>query len=254
MPANVIAKNIRKIRNAKDISQEELAKTLNVTRQAISKWENGKTQPDIDTLMAISKAFDIDLTELIYGYKTTEEHLNNKKNAIKHSIILAAVFTVLLIFGCSQSYLQQLRMRDLGGIWYLLMLLNIFLTFPALYSVGGALFLSILSIWKDITINSKARKYLLFLGAAIIWSYLIFTSVFYISLNYEMGLVIQLIAVWLIANNGIFIIPGLCIFLGINGEKAESRKSILIVLSITLCLFIITAFIIIGPFISHWIS
>lgn len=43
MPANSVAKNIKKFRNAKDISQEDLAKTLNVTRQAISSWENGKT-------------------------------------------------------------------------------------------------------------------------------------------------------------------------------------------------------------------
>lgn len=251
MPVNVIAKNIRKIRNAKDISQGDLAKTLNVTRQAISNWENGKTQPDIDTLMAISKAFDIDLTELIYGYKKSEGYANCKKDKIKHSIILAAIFAVLLIFGCSQSYLQQLRMQDMNGIWYLLMLLNISLTFPALYSVGGALFLSILSIWKDFIMNSKARKYLLFLGAAIIWSYLIFTSVFYISLNYELGLIIEIIAAWIIANNGIFIIPGLFIFLGINGEKTESKNNIIVVCSITLCLFIICTFIIIKPFILY---
>ena len=79
MPVNVVAKNIKELRNSKNISQEDLAKTLNVTRQAISNWENNKAQPDIDMLMAISKALGVEMTELIYGEKPANEYDMYKK-------------------------------------------------------------------------------------------------------------------------------------------------------------------------------
>ena len=88
-----IAKNIRKIRNSKKLTQEELAAKINVTRQAVSNWENNKTQPDIETLTNIANAFEIGIEELIYGKKyikkDTEENNEQKISAIK---IVLAVF------------------------------------------------------------------------------------------------------------------------------------------------------------------
>ena len=49
-----IGKNIRNLRKQKKMSQEHLAGLLHVTRQAVSNWENGKSQPDIETLEAIA--------------------------------------------------------------------------------------------------------------------------------------------------------------------------------------------------------
>ncbi len=46
----MIGKNIKRLRERNHMTQEELAEKLFVTRQAISKWENGKTEPDIETL------------------------------------------------------------------------------------------------------------------------------------------------------------------------------------------------------------
>ena len=44
-----VGENIKNIRKKNNITQEELAEKLNVTRQAVSNWENGKTEPDIET-------------------------------------------------------------------------------------------------------------------------------------------------------------------------------------------------------------
>ena len=49
------------------MTQDELAEKLNVTRQAVSNWENEKTQPDIETLNSISETLDVSVEELIYG-------------------------------------------------------------------------------------------------------------------------------------------------------------------------------------------
>ena len=45
---------------------------MNVTRQAVSNWENAKTQPDLDTLFRLSQIFGISVEELIYGEKREE--------------------------------------------------------------------------------------------------------------------------------------------------------------------------------------
>ena len=73
----MIEKNIKKFREQKNISQSELAEKLNVTRQAVSNWETGKTQPDIDTLHKIADMLEISIDELIYGNKRTNHVVHN---------------------------------------------------------------------------------------------------------------------------------------------------------------------------------
>ena len=50
---------ILKLREKSGMSQDGLAEKLFVTRQAVSRWETGKTTPDIDTLKKLSKLFDV---------------------------------------------------------------------------------------------------------------------------------------------------------------------------------------------------
>ena len=60
------------LRKQKYISQEELADTLNVTRQSISKWELDQTYPDIDNLVRLARYFDVSVDFLVTG-ETGEE-------------------------------------------------------------------------------------------------------------------------------------------------------------------------------------
>ena len=73
----MIAENIRHFREEKGISQAELAEGLNVTRQAVSNWECGKTEPDIETLHKISDILGITIEELIYGLKREATVIHN---------------------------------------------------------------------------------------------------------------------------------------------------------------------------------
>ena len=54
-----LGKKIIEMRKNSKLSQEQLAEKLDVTRQTISNWENGKFYPDIDALVKISKFFNI---------------------------------------------------------------------------------------------------------------------------------------------------------------------------------------------------
>ena len=61
----MIGKNIKYYRNEREMTQEELAAKLNVTRQAVSNWETGKTQPDVETLSSIAEVLGVTLDDLI---------------------------------------------------------------------------------------------------------------------------------------------------------------------------------------------
>lgn len=60
-----LGENIKKLRFEHDLTQEQLADTLGVSPQAVSRWENGSTYPDIELLPSIAGFFEISLDELI---------------------------------------------------------------------------------------------------------------------------------------------------------------------------------------------
>lgn len=56
---------ILELRTKKGLSQDELAEKLYVTRQAVSRWENGETIPNTETLKLLSKFFDVSINTLL---------------------------------------------------------------------------------------------------------------------------------------------------------------------------------------------
>ena len=60
-----LGEKITHLRVVNNMSQEELAKALNVTRQSISKWESGETLPQIDKVMEICDLFKVSADELL---------------------------------------------------------------------------------------------------------------------------------------------------------------------------------------------
>lgn len=62
---NSIGQNIKQLRKAKNLTQEELAELLNVTPQAVSKWENETGLPDISQLPLLSAVFDVSSDEIL---------------------------------------------------------------------------------------------------------------------------------------------------------------------------------------------
>lgn len=61
----IFADKLRKIRDEAGISQERLAEELNVSRQAVAKWEAGTAMPDIDNLVGIGNFFQVSLDYLV---------------------------------------------------------------------------------------------------------------------------------------------------------------------------------------------
>lgn len=61
----MLSENIKTLRKAKGLSQEELAVKLNVVRQTISKWEQGLSVPDSELLLALSEALETPVSTLL---------------------------------------------------------------------------------------------------------------------------------------------------------------------------------------------
>ena len=61
----MLSENIKTLRKAKGLSQQELAAKLNVVRQTVSKWETGLSVPDADLLLALSQALDAPVSTLL---------------------------------------------------------------------------------------------------------------------------------------------------------------------------------------------
>ncbi|HDR8331501.1 TPA: helix-turn-helix transcriptional regulator, partial [Bacillus cereus] len=62
-----ISKQIQYFRKRDNMSQEELAEKLHVSRQSISNWENERNYPDIHNLLMMSILFDVSLDDLVKG-------------------------------------------------------------------------------------------------------------------------------------------------------------------------------------------
>ena len=107
---------IKEIREKNNLTQEEMAEKLHVSRQAVSNWENNKNYPDIGIIMDISKTFSISLDELIMNnvseklIKDGSETRKAKMNMI--SIIIGGVLILIgtmciVIKGLSVEYVDS---------------------------------------------------------------------------------------------------------------------------------------------------
>ena len=91
-----ISAQIKKYRNALQLSQEELAEKVYVSRQTISNWENEKCYPDIHSLLRLSSLFEISLDQLIKG-DVEMMKTEIKKTEIEKFNHCGAVFSVLFL-------------------------------------------------------------------------------------------------------------------------------------------------------------
>lgn len=65
-----LAENLRQLRREKGVSQAGLADALDISVQAVSKWETGASCPDISLLPRIADYFEVSIDELFYGRQT----------------------------------------------------------------------------------------------------------------------------------------------------------------------------------------
>lgn len=92
-----IGDQLKKARMDKNLTQEEVAEKIFVSRQSISNWENNKTYPDIGNVIALSDLYQISLDELLKGSDNFMEHLEESTDIVRSNKKLMAIIIVALL-------------------------------------------------------------------------------------------------------------------------------------------------------------
>lgn len=157
-----IGKFISMIRKEKKLTQKQLAEKLGITDRAISKWENGKSMPDLSLLKPLCDVLDITINELLNGKYISEKE---KKDNLEENIVDAINYS-------------KKKQNINGFIFYLFILLfgvlmiiismSIFgspIEFTIWYSLIGTYILIIIfsCLLKKIITNNKSLKYVVVL-------------------------------------------------------------------------------------------
>ena len=112
-----ISGRISSLRKERNLSQEELASLLNVSRQTVSKWETGDTLPDILNAVALAKLFHVTTDSLILG--TSKSYMGNtyagslreqRKKINLRAIIVGSIGSTILIV--TLTLLRALGIED----------------------------------------------------------------------------------------------------------------------------------------------
>lgn len=120
---NQISKNIKECRLEAKLTQDQVAEKLHMTRQNISSYETGRTEPDIETIQRLASLFDVPVERLLYG-----DAILKKRRKLNRTIVI-----------CAGVYLLGLAAASV-----LLLVVNTYLVHPYMQS-GRSLSMSSLS-------------------------------------------------------------------------------------------------------------
>ena len=104
---------IVELRKEKGLTQQEIAKKLNITDKAVSKWERGLSYPDITSISKLAKTLDVESSYLIDLCKKEEnpyqnkEDINNIKNLTLNGISVAMGVSVVVL-----NILNKINIKD----------------------------------------------------------------------------------------------------------------------------------------------
>lgn len=157
-----IGKFISKCRKEKKLTQKQLAEKLGITDRAVSKWENGKSMPDLALLKSLCDILDITINELLSGeYISNDERKENfEENFInvinydkkKQNIIEFIFYLFISLFGALMIFISML-------------IFDTSLDFTTEYSIIGTYILMIIFsfLLKKLLTGNKSEKFIVIL-------------------------------------------------------------------------------------------
>lgn len=111
-----LGKRLKQLRTEKHLSQETVAFELNVSRQAVAKWENNASKPSTANLMAICDLYGISLDELISNKsdELSAEQTEPNKSKVKTAIVILSVVggTLLILSVILTVWIKRMSVPD----------------------------------------------------------------------------------------------------------------------------------------------
>ncbi|MCD8115775.1 MAG: helix-turn-helix transcriptional regulator [Oscillospiraceae bacterium] len=105
-----ICEKMKKARSNAGMTQEQVAEKIEVSRQTISNWENGKTLPDVMSVIKLSDLYQVTLDELLKGDSKMMDKIKKDTDTVKSNQSLIKVAWILIIVSflfsvwCNSSY------------------------------------------------------------------------------------------------------------------------------------------------------
>lgn len=115
--------NLQYLRRKHDFTQEQLAEKLDVSRQAVSKWESNQSYPEMDKLLAMCQLFSCQLNTLVQGNaqeELQEDSTNYDSFYNRCSLAVASGVAIILVGIDGLLWLQALNLEALGTFFLML--------------------------------------------------------------------------------------------------------------------------------------
>ena len=128
---NELSENISILRKQNEMSQSDLANILYVTPQAISRWERGETEPDVDTIKKLAEVFKVSVEEIIYGPVSKLSRHLRKVMHISYfvfsivMVIISVVTVILAVTGFNYFVILYIFTGIVGAYFIFLMVCEI---------------------------------------------------------------------------------------------------------------------------------
>ena len=144
----LLGEKLRRLRIARQLSQEQLAEKLQVSRQAISKWELGESMPDTENLILLSKFYGVSIDYLLLNELNISSELETKRSRSFPIFIfgmggLIIGLTLSIVLWCTY---QSILMVSIGLIIQIISVTVVLIKQSELSSQLQRLFL-MLSVW-----------------------------------------------------------------------------------------------------------
>ena len=211
--------NLKRLRKAKNITQDTVAQALHVTRQTVSGWETGRTQPDLDTLSELARVLEADIHELIYGVKPGCYPRYQRRYVLTCCVSSAVAAMVLLFWIFAMPFI-----RSYCATYYESWYLDLSLSLPQVgwFSLGVALFSALAMVYRT-AFTGKTRKALLMGGIVMILPAVLMPAemvLFRLFPGWE-GWLFRALYPWIVSDFGLLVVQiilpllgGAAIFLG----------------------------------------
>ena len=131
-----LGENLQYLRKRDNITQEQLAEKLNVSRQSISKWESDTTYPEMDKLIQLCQMFHCSMDDFIQGNikdihvegkAEYDNHMNqfSKYISIAIGLILFGISVMLMLYGCNFFLGNMIKEEFTGIIFFIFLTISV---------------------------------------------------------------------------------------------------------------------------------
>ena len=172
--------NLKRLRTAQNLSQEDIAQKLHITRQTVSGWETGRCEPDIDMIKSLAYVLNVDVQELLCGTKPDKNRICDRKFLIPTCVFGGMVVIFVIFRILFYSRLLAYRSSTYKMMWLGEVLLFIY---PLIGFLTGGMFLASLhNLFSTLRIQKPWRSVFRFVGIVLL-SFTLFTMIGYLPLN-----------------------------------------------------------------------